>query len=167
MEEESQKNVITIAKSNPVTTLIIILVLVGFLYWIFNLGKSNAANSVPDQTFVDVNNDPALGKTPAEVQAFSAKAKSYAKRVYDVTKGVDVGIFTEQSKLKATLYGEMRKLNKAQMSLVNAKWIDDWFAKNNESMFTAIDGDNHWYIPTPDHEKELLKILIDFELNDA
>lgn len=165
--EDNQTNVITVAKSNPVVTLIIVLILLVFLYWIFNIGKSNAANSVPDQTILDANNDPALGKNPAEIQAFVIKAKSYAKRVYDVTTGFDVAVLTEKSKLKSALYGELRRLNKAQLTLVNAKWIDDWFSVNDESMYAAIDGDNHWYLPTPSNEKDLLKLLITYELNDA
>lgn len=148
--------------------LIIVLIGIGLIIWfVFKKGKADETIKVPEVKIEDVDTNPNLGKTPAERIAFNQKAITYAKRVYDATNGVDFGIYTQNTKDKAILFGEMLKLNQTQMTLVNDKWIDKWFTKKSESMYAAIKDDIHWYNLSTTNAPALLKLLTQYELNDT
>lgn len=151
---------------NPYILTLVIIATIVILYLVFKKGKADENVTIPEIKIDDAPTNPDLGKTPEERTAFSAKAVTYAKKVYDLTAGVDVGWWSDKATEKAKIYGEMYKLNKTQLTLVNDKWIDKWFIKNSESMYAAILDDNHWYQKSPANEKALLKLLEDYELND-
>lgn len=158
--------ILTFLTKNPIIAIIVTAIIVFFLIWIFNRGKDSSASVVPELKVEDISSNPDLGKTEAQRLAFNAKAIAWAKKVFDLTEGVHSPIFSDVATEKGKVYGELVKLNKTQLTLVNDKWIDRWLVKNGESMWAAIASDHHWWAPSPANEAALLKLLTEYELND-
>lgn len=138
---------------------LIIITLVGFIYWIYSRGKKEGESTLPDIPITPIEND---GSVTAD---WKKQGDYFAVEVFRVTDSIDIFFGRKTIASKSILYEKLVKLTKPQLAYVYDVFNQKYFAKNSETMTQAIEGDNHLWLPSPKFEAELIAKLHQFNFD--
>jgi hypothetical protein len=137
----------------------IVLLICGFIYWIYTRGKKEGQATLPDIPITPIENDGSV------TEAWKREGDYFATEVFRLTDSVDWVFGRKTIAAKSLLYGKIVKVTKPQLAYIYDRFNQKYFAKNSETMTEAIEGDNHIWLPSPDFESELIAKLRQFGFN--